>query len=107
VRVPGRRGSGTLPRKASATPVSRGSRRLSVPAGGGAVSLTTRSTPTRGCRSCKIDTAGLDYDPLDDEGLQQIDVGDRVSVSGEIDEALFDNTELSADSIFVLENLND
>lgn len=55
----------------------------------------------------EVDTADMDYNPLDDEGIQQIDVGDRVSVSGEIDEALFDNTELSANSILVLESLND
>jgi hypothetical protein len=30
-------------------------------------------------------TDGLGYDPLDDTGYQHVDVGDRVSVSGDID----------------------
>ena len=55
----------------------------------------------------EVDTASMDYNPLDDEGVQQIDAGDRVSVSGTIDEGFFDNTELSADSILVLETLDE
>lgn len=50
----------------------------------------------------EVDTAGLAYDPLDDEGVQQLDVGDRVSVSGALEQSLFDNTELSADGVLLL-----
>ncbi|MFW5740211.1 MAG: NirD/YgiW/YdeI family stress tolerance protein [Myxococcota bacterium] len=50
----------------------------------------------------RVDTASLAYNPLDDEGYQQIDVGDRVRVSGRIDSGLFDGRELSADWIVSL-----
>ena len=42
------------------------------------------------------------YNPLDDEGYQKIDVGDRVKVTGNIDNDLFEGKELMADSVIKL-----
>ena len=42
------------------------------------------------------DTDKLGYNPLDDEGFQKITVGDWVSVTGEIDDPLFEELELEA-----------
>ena len=47
----------------------------------------------------EVDTASMAVDPTDDEGAVQVDVGDAVSVTGALDDALFDNTELSAQSV--------
>ena len=55
-----------------------------------------------GLRSLRVDVTGLAYDPLDDEGYQKIDVGDRVKVMGEIDSNLFEGRELVADSVIKL-----
>lgn len=52
----------------------------------------------------QVDTIRLGYDPMDDEGFQKIEVGDRVKVGGDIDTSLFDDTELSADWIVKLED---
>ena len=48
-------------------------------------------------------TGGLGYDPLDDTGYQQVDIGDRVSVSGDIDEQFFGGPKILADSLIVLQ----
>jgi hypothetical protein len=53
-----------------------------------------------------VDTMGLGYNPLDDEGRQRIEEGDRVTVIGEIDDTLFDETELSATAIYVTSSAN-
>lgn len=50
----------------------------------------------------EVDTASMALDPTDDDGMVQIDEGDTVSVTGELDDDLFDNTELSANSIVEL-----
>lgn len=47
-------------------------------------------------------TAQLAYDPLDNEGFQQIKEGDRVSVNGTVDLDFFNKSELFADSIITL-----
>lgn len=49
-----------------------------------------------------VETAYLDYNPLDDIGFQQIDVGDRVYVSGNLDRIFFDDNEIEADSVITL-----
>lgn len=54
----------------------------------------------RGLASVKVDTSTLSFNPLDDDGYLRIDVGDRVRVSGEIDDPLFGERELDADRIF-------
>jgi uncharacterized protein YdeI (BOF family) len=43
-----------------------------------------------------IDTDLMHYNPMDDVGFQQIDVGDRVIVSGKVDRDLFEKDELQA-----------
>ena len=49
-----------------------------------------------GTGSMTVDTARMTYDPLDDEGYQQIDRGDRVEVHGYLDEGFFDQREVEA-----------
>ncbi len=44
----------------------------------------------------------MTYDPLDDRGHQKLAVGDRVSVSGMMDEDFFGSRQLSADWIVTL-----
>lgn len=61
-------------------------------------------TIDRGVQEMTVDTIAMTYNPVDDEGFQQIDVGDRVSVNGEIDADVFENRELMADWIITLEN---
>ena len=46
-----------------------------------------------------VDTGAMNYNPLDDVGYQQIDVGDRVSVWGHMDYGLFENRELMAETV--------
>ena len=50
----------------------------------------------------EVDTASMALNPVDDDGMVQIDEGDAVSVTGALDDGLFDNTELSADTIVEL-----
>lgn len=52
----------------------------------------------------RVETDEMAYNPLDDEGYQKIEVGDRVSVSGEFDNDFFEGYELVADSIITLSN---
>lgn len=49
-----------------------------------------------------VDTSGLLYDPLDDEGYQKIDAGDRVSVEAVVDADFFGDQDLLAESITTL-----
>jgi uncharacterized protein YdeI (BOF family) len=49
-----------------------------------------------------VDVSGLYYNPLDSEGFQKIEAGDRVSVVGELDVRFFDLNELTADSVVTL-----
>ncbi len=52
----------------------------------------------------QVDTSSMSYDPLDDQGLQRITKGDRVSVSGLLDDAdFFETTEIQAKSIVTIE----
>lgn len=55
-----------------------------------------------GVRTVRVDVDDLPYNPLDDEGYQKIKVGDRVSVTGVMDDDLFESRELMADSIITL-----
>jgi uncharacterized protein YdeI (BOF family) len=55
-----------------------------------------------GTRMVRVETDKMTYNPMDDEGYQHIDVGDRVRVSGEIDFDFFEGRELVADSIIEL-----
>ena len=55
-----------------------------------------------GLRSLTVEVEEMPYNPLDDEGYQKIEVGDRVSVSGTLDDDLFEGRELVADSVVTL-----
>lgn len=46
-----------------------------------------------------VETDGLGYDPLDNLGFQQIDKGDKVSVTGKLDYEFFDGQVLKADFV--------
>lgn len=50
----------------------------------------------------QVDTSELAYDPLDEEGVQQIKEGDRIYVFGDIDEEFFENRTMSAESLISL-----
>lgn len=65
-------------------------------------SLTDTFTIDTGATELSVDTSALLYDPLDDEGFQQIEVGDRVSVDAEIDADFFGDQDLLAESIVTL-----
>jgi len=52
-----------------------------------------------GLYEIQVDTDTLAYNPLDDFGYQQIDQGDVVTVSGELDEGFFERREILASSI--------
>ena len=49
-----------------------------------------------------VDLTHFDYDPFDNVGMQQIDVGDQVHVYGQIDENFFNKKELKADGLVEL-----
>ncbi len=55
-----------------------------------------------GLRKLTVDTIEMGYNPLDDVGYQQIDVGDYVSVTGNMDLDFWGNRELTADSVITL-----
>lgn len=57
-----------------------------------------------GTRQMSVDTIEMSYNPLDDEGFQKIEVGDRVSVTGDIDNKTWDERELSAETIITLQD---
>lgn len=52
-----------------------------------------------GLNAITVDTIQMPYNPLDDVGVQRLDVGDRVTVTGYLDDDLFDSLEISAESI--------
>lgn len=55
-----------------------------------------------GTQDITVDTVTLGYNPLDDEGYQKVDIGDRVRVSGNTDGSLFSRLELNATSVLTL-----
>lgn len=55
-----------------------------------------------GTATLDVDTASMGYDPLDQEGFQQLRTGDRVRVRGDLDVGLFDDLDLVAESIVTL-----
>jgi uncharacterized protein YdeI (BOF family) len=59
-------------------------------------------TVDTGRRSLTVEVDEMDYNPLDDEGYQKIELGDRVSIAGKLDYDLFEGRELEADSIVEL-----
>ncbi|SFR75637.1 hypothetical protein SAMN05216203_2807 [Marinobacter daqiaonensis] len=59
-------------------------------------------TINTGIRETVVDTSTMPYNPLDDQGFQQISEGDVVTVHGDLDEDLFDTREIMADAIVTL-----
>jgi len=59
-------------------------------------------TINTGLREMKVDTLGMMYNPMDDKGFHQIDKGDYVSVTGDINYTFWEKKELLADSIITL-----
>lgn len=55
-----------------------------------------------GSRSMIIDTDEMVYNPLDEKGYQQIDVGDFVEVTGSLDVDVFEKTEVKAERVITL-----
>ncbi|HSO21962.1 MAG TPA: hypothetical protein VLT81_03585, partial [Chondromyces sp.] len=55
-----------------------------------------------GARTVTVEVDEMPYNPLDDEGYQKVDVGDRVSVTGTMDYDLFEGRELVADSLVII-----
>lgn len=64
--------------------------------------MTNTFTIDTGATELTVDTSALLYDPLDDEGFQQIESGDRVSVDAVIDADFFGDQDLLARSIVTL-----
>lgn len=57
-----------------------------------------------GAQRLLVDVDEMPYNPLDDEGYQRIGIGDKVRVSGEADNALFDYRVLMARSVIKLDD---
>jgi uncharacterized protein YdeI (BOF family) len=55
-----------------------------------------------GLRHLTVEVDEMAYNPLDDEGYQKIQEGQRVSVTGEMDTDLFEGRELEASSIITI-----
>lgn len=60
-------------------------------------------TLDKGNHMLTVDTIGMDYNPLDDRGFQQVDVGDLISVTGNMEENITDTMELEADTLVILD----
>jgi len=59
-------------------------------------------TLSYGDKAIRVDVDSLGYDPLDDDGYQQIDKGDIVKVTGTFDTEIFTGRELKANTIIEL-----
>ncbi|MBD66328.1 MAG: hypothetical protein CME62_14045 [Halobacteriovoraceae bacterium] len=59
-------------------------------------------TVNTGTRRIQVDTAGMAYNPMDNVGLTQIKEGDRVTVSGVVDDKYLDEKELAPGYIIEL-----
>ncbi len=60
-------------------------------------------TVDAGVREYDVDISQLSYNPLDDKGVEKIEVGERVVVSGEFDDVdLFSDDEVQAEAVTTL-----
>ena len=59
-------------------------------------------TVDAGMKNLRVDVADMPFDPLDDDGYLKIDVGDRVRVTGDMDNQVFEGRQLVADTVIVL-----
>lgn len=57
---------------------------------------------TGGGKTVRVDTDSMSYNPLDSDGLQHINVGDLVYVSGRMEEGLFEADEIKANTVTTL-----
>lgn len=64
--------------------------------------LQDEFTVDAGLNDITVDVDEMLYDPLDDEGYQKIEEGDRVSVTGQMETEFFEGRELVADSVVTL-----
>lgn len=64
--------------------------------------VTDSFTIDTGVSELTVDTSAMLYDPLDSEGFQTIEAGDRVSIEGDIDSDFIGNNDLVAESIITL-----
>lgn len=55
-----------------------------------------------GLQELTVEVDELTYNPLDDEGFQKLDVGDRVSVQGSVDADLFEGQVFEANYVTTL-----
>lgn len=63
-------------------------------------------TVDSGPREVTIDTSTMGYNPLDKEGFQKVEKGDRVSVTGNMENDFLETMELMADTVITLEEDN-
>lgn len=70
----------------------------SIDVGGDEFTLDT------GLQELTVEVDELVLNPLDDEGYRQLDVGDRVSVNGQIDNDLFEGRVFEADYVTTLQS---
>lgn len=63
-------------------------------------------TVDSGPREVTIDTSTMGYNPLDKEGFQKVEKGDRVSVTGNMEDDFLETMELMADTVITLEEDN-
>lgn len=56
-----------------------------------------------GGETLRIETEFLGYNPLDDKGFQQLDTGDRVSVTGYIDRDFLEGRVIEAETVVTLQ----
>lgn len=89
--------------------------RPSSPVTAGDISITgtissvdgRRFTMDFGKRQLTIDTAELDYNPLDDQGYQKLDKGDVVTAVGQVREGTLSDRKLVAESVITMKNRAD
>lgn len=61
-------------------------------------------TVNTGDLSVSVDTTSMNYNPMDEVGFQQIEMGDVVTVSGSLDAQALENKTLEATSVVILED---
>jgi uncharacterized protein YdeI (BOF family) len=59
---------------------------------------------TAGGIEMEVETERMSYNPLDDTGFQQLEVGDRVSVTGELDNDFLEGQVFDAEIVVTLED---
>ena len=57
-----------------------------------------------GLRELAVDTKSLIYNPMDDKGYTKIDLGDRVTVTGNVTDNFFGRRQIDATSLYEVEN---